>query len=217
MSGGPLDPPGVPAEGAPSDAPRLPAQAGRGDAPGISGAGSPLEAVGPPAEDAPRDAVLPAERAPWDASSLPTPLIPVERTFEGFLGLEWVELTPSSAHVRFHVRENLLQPLGLLHGGIYCAVAESVASVATVNAVWREGKVGSGLNNSASFLRPVTTGPVDVTARLRGHDDREWFWGHEFHDQQGRLCALVDVTIAVRALPARDGGAGSAGTGRRLA
>jgi 1,4-dihydroxy-2-naphthoyl-CoA hydrolase len=130
--------------------------------------------------------------------SLPTPLIPVERTFEGFLDLEWAELSPTSAHVRFQVRENLKQPLGLLHGGIYCAVAESVASVATVNAVWRDGMVGSGLNNSASFVRPVTDGLVDVFASLRGHDDREWFWGHEFRDQEGRLCALVDVTIAVR-------------------
>jgi len=143
--------------------------------------------------------------APWDAAGLPTPLIAVERTFEGFLDLDWVALTASSAHVRFHVRENLLQPLGLLHGGIYCAVAESVASVATVNAVWREGKIGSGLSNSASFLRPITGGPVDVTAKLRASDDREWFWSHEFRDQHTRLCALVDVTIAVRPAPAREG------------
>jgi 1,4-dihydroxy-2-naphthoyl-CoA hydrolase len=138
-------------------------------------------------------------RAPWDAAALPVPLIPIERTFEGFLGLEWLELTGESAHARFRVREDLKQPLGLLHGGIYCAVAESVASVATVRAVWSEGRIGSGLSNSASFLRPVTGGVVDVRARLRGHDEREWTWGHEFRDEQGRLCALVDVTIAVRA------------------
>jgi 1,4-dihydroxy-2-naphthoyl-CoA hydrolase len=135
---------------------------------------------------------------PWDDASLPVPLIPTERTFEGFLGLEWVELTSDSAHVRFQVRDELKQPLGLLHGGIYCAVAETVASVATVREVWRAGLVGSGLSNSASFLRPVTTGTVDVVATLRGHDDREWLWSHEFRDEDGRLCSLVDVTIAVR-------------------
>jgi 1,4-dihydroxy-2-naphthoyl-CoA hydrolase len=129
---------------------------------------------------------------------MPAPLIPVECTFEGFLELEWISLREDSAHVRFQVRENLKQPLGLLHGGIYCAVAESVASVATVNAVWRDGMLGSGLSNSASFLRPITDGPVDVVASLRGHDEREWLWGHEFRDQQQRLCALVDVMIAVR-------------------
>jgi 1,4-dihydroxy-2-naphthoyl-CoA hydrolase len=139
---------------------------------------------------------------PWDRASLPSPVIPLERSFEGFLDLEWLELAPDSAHVRFAVRENLKQPLGLMHGGIYSAVAETVASVATVNNVWRDGFVGSGLSNYASFLRPVTGGTLDVRATLRGHDEREWTWGHEFRDEAGRLCALVEVTIAVRPAPA---------------
>ncbi len=138
----------------------------------------------------------------WDRASLPSPVIPLENSFEGWLGLEWVEIGPESAHVRFEVRENLKQPLGLLHGGIYSAVAETVASVATVNNVWEDGYVGSGLSNYASFLRPVTEGTLDVIATLRGHDDREWTWGHEFRDEAGRLCALVEVTIAVRPAPA---------------
>jgi 1,4-dihydroxy-2-naphthoyl-CoA hydrolase len=139
--------------------------------------------------------------SPWDLRDFPVALIDLSRTFEGFLDLEWLELTPEVARVRFEVRENLKQPLGLLHGGIYSAVAETVASVATVRAVWEEGKIGSGLSNSASFLRPVTSGTVHVSGRCRGHDDREWLWGHEFRDDQDRLCALVDVTIAVRPMP----------------
>jgi 1,4-dihydroxy-2-naphthoyl-CoA hydrolase len=142
------------------------------------------------------------EDRPWGEGALPTPLIPIERTFDGFLNLQWLELTADFAHVRFEVRENLKQQLGLLHGGIYCAVAETIASVATVKEVWRHGYAGSGLSNSASFLRPVTAGTVDVTAQLRGQDEREWLWGHEFRDEAGRLCALVDVTIAVRPRPA---------------
>jgi 1,4-dihydroxy-2-naphthoyl-CoA hydrolase len=138
---------------------------------------------------------------PWDRASLPSPLIPLERTFEGFLELEWLGLDPESAHVQFRVRENLKQPLGLMHGGIYSAVAETVASVATVNNVWRDGLVGAGLSNHASFLRPITEGLVDVRARLRGHDDREWMWSHDFRDERENLCALVDVTIAVRPAP----------------
>jgi 1,4-dihydroxy-2-naphthoyl-CoA hydrolase len=137
---------------------------------------------------------------PWEAPTLPAPALPLESTFEGFLELEWLELGPTSAHVRFEVRDNLKQPLGLLHGGIYSAVAETIASVATVKEVWRDGFTGSGLSNSASFLRPVTAGTLDVLASLRGHDEREWLWSHEFRDERERLCALVDVTIAVRPL-----------------
>jgi 1,4-dihydroxy-2-naphthoyl-CoA hydrolase len=138
---------------------------------------------------------------PWESARLPEPLIAFERTFEGFLGLEWLELSRDAARVRFEVRDNLRQPLGLLHGGIYCAVAETVASVATVAHVWHDGMMGSGLSNCASFLRPVVDGTVHAAATLRGHDDREWLWSHEFRDEQERLCALVDVTIAVRPRP----------------
>jgi 1,4-dihydroxy-2-naphthoyl-CoA hydrolase len=140
-------------------------------------------------------------RSPWDLGELPPPAIPLTDTFEGFLELDWLELSRTSAHVRFDVRQNLRQPLGLLHGGIYSAVAETVASVATAAAVWRDGLAASGLSNSASFLRPITAGTVDVSARLRHHDEREWFWSHEFRDEQERLCSLVDVTIAVRPRP----------------
>ena len=139
--------------------------------------------------------------APWDR--LPEPAIPIARSFEGFLDLDWLELEPESVHVQFRVRENLKQPLGLLHGGVYAGVAETIASIATVANVWRDGFIGSGLSNYASFLRPITEGVVDVRARLRGHDDREWTWGHEFRDERDNLCALVDVTIAVRPIPGR--------------
>jgi 1,4-dihydroxy-2-naphthoyl-CoA hydrolase len=134
----------------------------------------------------------------WNRDALPAPLLDPALTFSGFLDLEWVEMTSSSAHVQFVVRDNLKQPMGLLHGGVYPAVAETIASVATLNAVWRDGMGCSGLNNSASFLRPITAGVVRVDARLRHQDEREWLWSHEFRDDSDRLCALADVTIAVR-------------------
>ena len=90
----------------------------------MSSAASPEPGAAQPGEPAqgwsPRD-------SPWDLSDVPVPLIDLSRTFEGFLDLEWLELTPEVARVRFEVRENLKQPLGLLHGGIYSAVAETVA------------------------------------------------------------------------------------------
>jgi 1,4-dihydroxy-2-naphthoyl-CoA hydrolase len=137
---------------------------------------------------------------PWALSGndVPTPLIPLERSFEGFLDLEWVDLTDELARVRFDVRENLKQPLGLLHGGIYSAVAETIASVGTVVAVWKDGFTGAGMSNSASFLRPVTSGTLEAIARRRSCETDRWVWSTDFVDAEGKLCALVEVTIAVR-------------------
>lgn len=135
---------------------------------------------------------------PWESGELPQPAVPFERTFECFLGLEWVELTAEFAHARFEVRDDLKQPMGLLHGGIYSAVAETIASIATGKEVWRQDLMVAGLSNFANFLRPVTGGWIDARGRLRSRSESEWLWSHDFLNEQGRPCALVDVTIAVR-------------------
>jgi 1,4-dihydroxy-2-naphthoyl-CoA hydrolase len=137
----------------------------------------------------------------WDPARLPVPAIDPARTFEGILDLEWLECSEQLTRVRFRARDELKQPLGLLHGGIYSAVAETMASLATIQSVWRDGRTASGLSNSASFLRPVTGGTVHVTGNCRHRNELEWLWSHEFRDDQDRLCALVDVRIAVRPLP----------------
>jgi 1,4-dihydroxy-2-naphthoyl-CoA hydrolase len=151
---------------------------------------------------------------PWDGELLPEPPLAVASSFEGFLDLRWEQLSTDAARVRFAVRDDLRQPLGLLHGGIYSAVAETIASVATARGVWRDGITVSGLSNTAHFLRPVTAGTVHVLARCRHRDRHEWFWSHEFCDDDGRLCALVDVRIAVRSRRSR-AGAGAQGPERR--
>jgi uncharacterized protein (TIGR00369 family) len=132
---------------------------------------------------------------------MPDPVIALENTFEGYLQLDWIELTDAVAHVKLPVWDGIKQPLGLVHGGIYSAVAETLASVGTVYGVWRDGMTASGMSNAASFLRPVTGGTLEAICRRRSAEPDRWVWGTDFLDDQGRLCALVEVAIAVRPLP----------------
>lgn len=136
-----------------------------------------------------------------DRRPVPMPLeLPFssERGFEGVLGLEFVELTDEVVRARVAVREELKQPAGLVHGGVYAAIAESLASWGTAIAVVPEGKLALGLSNQTSFLRPVTAGHVSAVA-IRKHRGRTtWVWEVEFEDDDGRLCALTRMTIAVR-------------------
>ena len=93
------------------------------------------------------------------------------------------------------------QPFGIVHGGIYAAVAEGLASYATAKVVAPQGKVASGLSNQTSFLRPVSGGTIHAAA-VRKHAGRTtWVWEVEMSDDQGRLCALSRMTIAIRDLP----------------
>ena len=87
--------------------------------------------------------------------------------FERLLGLEVLEVGEDTARARLPVREELLQPAGLVHGGVYASIAESLASWATARAVMAEGKTAVGLSNQTSFLRPITEGTIEAVATRR--------------------------------------------------
>lgn len=122
--------------------------------------------------------------------------------FDAHYGLEILELTPEFGRAQVRVRDEHRQPFGLVHGGVYAAIAESLASHTTGVGVFREGKIATGLSNQTSFLRPITEGTIHARA-VRKHAGRTtWVWEVEMSDDQGRLCVLTRMTIAVRDAPA---------------
>jgi 1,4-dihydroxy-2-naphthoyl-CoA hydrolase len=114
------------------------------------------------------------------------------------IGLEWIETTPEEVRARIPVTEHVVQPAGLVHGGVYSAVAESICSAATWLAVHNEGMAAMGQSNAATFLRPITQGHVNATAKPRHRGRTTWVWDVEITDDESRLCALVRMTVAIR-------------------
>jgi 1,4-dihydroxy-2-naphthoyl-CoA hydrolase len=120
--------------------------------------------------------------------------------FDALVGAKITELTPEHATAELEVRDQLKQPFGLLHGGVFATIAESITSLATGVEAFRAGRSASGLSNQTSFLRPALDGTVYATA-VRKHAGRStWVWEVEFSDGQGRLYALTRMTIALREL-----------------
>jgi uncharacterized protein (TIGR00369 family) len=74
--------------------------------------------------------------------------------------------------------------------------------MATWYAVGDLGLTAQGLSNQTSFLRPIVDGTIHAVARRRHRGRTTWVWEVEITDDQGRLCALVRMTIAVREAPA---------------
>jgi uncharacterized protein (TIGR00369 family) len=126
-----------------------------------------------------------------------------EGTLDEVLGFESLEVGPELARARIEVGQRHKQPFGLVHGGVYAALAESLASQATYVAVAGEGNVAVGLSNQTTFMRPILSGHVNAEARRRHGGRTTWVWDVEMTDDEGRLCALSRMTIAVRPAPAR--------------
>jgi uncharacterized protein (TIGR00369 family) len=85
-----------------------------------------------------------------------------------------------------------------VHGGVFAAIAESLCSAATFQAVAAEGMTAVGLSNHTSFVRPIVNGTGHAEARCRHRGGTTWVWEVDVTDDEGRLCAMSRVTMAVR-------------------
>jgi uncharacterized protein (TIGR00369 family) len=118
--------------------------------------------------------------------------------FDRLYGLESIELSEERARARVTVRDELKQPFGVVHGGVYAAIAESLASFGTARGVMNDGKIAMGLSNQTSVLRPITEGTIHAVAVPKHRGRTTWVWEVEMTDDDGRLCVLTRMTIAVR-------------------
>ena len=118
--------------------------------------------------------------------------------FDKLYGLEIVSIGDEEVRARVPVGPDVLQPAGIVHGGVYASMAESMTSAATYLAVHGDGKTAVGQSNQTSFLRPIAAGTIHATGHRRHRGRTTWVWEVDITDDDGRLCALVRMTIAVR-------------------
>jgi 1,4-dihydroxy-2-naphthoyl-CoA hydrolase len=123
---------------------------------------------------------------------------PTPGTLDDVLGFELLEATPERCRARVAVEQRIQQPTGLVHGGTYAALAESMVSITTHAAVEENGSLAVGQSNHSTFLRPVTGGHVNAEGTPRHRGRTTWVWDVEFTDDEGRVCAVTRVTLAVR-------------------
>jgi len=121
--------------------------------------------------------------------------------FDALVGTQWLDDDPDHARVRIELREELRQPVGLLHGGVLSTLVESICSRATALAVLDDGMMAMGQSISVNFIRPVTEGHAEVHAKARHRGRTTWVWDAEVKNANGKLCALAQMTIAVRPRP----------------
>ena len=116
-------------------------------------------------------------------------------TFDARYGLEIEAATSDEARGSVPVSDGVRQPAGLVHGGVYASMAESLAVAASEAAT---GRTAAGHSSQTSFLRPITEKSVHASGRPRHRGRSTWGWEFDVTDDGGRLCALVRMTVAVR-------------------
>jgi len=116
------------------------------------------------------------------------------------IGLEYLEREHAHVRARLAVTDDVRQPHGVVHGGIFSIIAESICSRATGEA--HDGEAAAlGQSSNATLLRPISSGYVNAEATARHQGRTTWVWDVEITDDEERVCALVRMTVAVRERP----------------
>jgi uncharacterized protein (TIGR00369 family) len=117
--------------------------------------------------------------------------------FDDELGLRFTELTPDGARAQLEVKPRLLQPMGLVHGGVYCSMIESMASVCAYTWLNANGIGGNvvGVNNNTDFLRSINSGTVYGTAEPIHRGRRQQLWLVTITDDNDRVVARGQVRL----------------------
>ncbi len=126
------------------------------------------------------------------------------------IGLVYDEVTDDRVRAHVPLSPVVLQPYGIVHGGIHSLIAETICSSATGLAVIPKGMIAMGQSNSATFLRPISAGTIHATATRRHAGRTTWIWDCDLSDDEGRICAMVRMTVAVRPAPSQEPSAGKA-------
>lgn len=118
--------------------------------------------------------------------------------FDDRLGLVILEATADRCVVRLEVDPAVhAQPYGIVHGGVWCAMAETAASIgaALAAADLAEGAGAVGQSNHTDFLRATTGGTVTGTATPVHVGRSVQLWAVDMNDEEGRLVAQAKVRL----------------------
>ncbi|WP_396899465.1 PaaI family thioesterase [Mycolicibacterium sp.] len=118
------------------------------------------------------------------------------RGFDAELGLSYLDLTPDGGRAELKLHDKLLQPWGIVHGGVYCSIVESLASVS--GHVWLAENGGGtvvGVNNNTDFLRAIGSGTVTAVSTPIHRGRRQQLWLITITDENDRLVARGQVRL----------------------
>lgn len=125
-----------------------------------------------------------------------------ERDMMSRLGLVYTDVSDDAIEAEFEIDARTRQPFGLLHGGISCAVSESMGSIAANMCIDRTRFVCVGIEINASHLRGASSGKVRARCTPVRVGRTTHVWQTDLYDENNRHLCVSRLTVAVVAADA---------------
>lgn len=117
------------------------------------------------------------------------------------LGLLVVEASEQEVVAELEVTDKLKQAYGIVHGGVYCSITETVCSMGAALTAGLENQV-VGVSNHTRFIRAVRDGRLTARARPIDRVGDHLTWQSTITDEQGRVVAQGTVNLLKLSPPA---------------
>jgi 1,4-dihydroxy-2-naphthoyl-CoA hydrolase len=117
--------------------------------------------------------------------------------FNAVMGLRFTEASVEGIAAELEIGPQHLQLYGLVHGGVYAGLVETLCSVGAVLSVMSEGKSVVGLENTTSFIRAVRAGMLRATAVPLHRGRRTHVWRCDISDEHDQLVAEGRLRLLV--------------------
>jgi 1,4-dihydroxy-2-naphthoyl-CoA hydrolase len=118
-------------------------------------------------------------------------------TMGEYLGMEWVAIGDDYLKMKMPVDHRTKQPYGLLHGGVSCALAETVGSIASHYVIDNEKYYCVGLDINANHVRSAKEGFVTATCTPLHLGSSTHVWDIKIHDDNEKLICISRLTVAI--------------------
>tara|TARA_B100001996_G_scaffold276688_1_gene217319 strand:- start:746 stop:1129 length:384 start_codon:yes stop_codon:yes gene_type:complete len=111
---------------------------------------------------------------------------------DSFLGHEMIEINENFVKSKLVITKDHKQPMGLVHGGIYSTLAETICSY---GANFNGDGVFVGVNNNTDFISSVTDGEIICIAKpiKKGKSFQLWECNISHND---KLVAVSKVRLS---------------------
>lgn len=119
-----------------------------------------------------------------------------KHTLSDYLGIEFIEVGDDYLIARMVIQDHHKQPIGIMHGGVSCVLAESVGSSAA-NFCVDQDHYAVGLDINTNHLRAVREGELLAEAKPFHVGKTTQVWGIEIRTPAGQLISINRLTMAV--------------------
>ena len=111
---------------------------------------------------------------------------------DNYLGHEMIEIKENFVKSKLDIKDHHKQPMGLVHGGIYSTLAETISSY---GANFLDGGTYVGVNNNTDFLSSVKDGEIVCIAEPIRIGRSYQLWECKMYNDE-KLCAVSKVRLS---------------------